>query len=96
MLFTYLFIAVSSAMSWALGLVALIIDFAFPSSVIDTYWSAVETIFSGVRILDVILPVSELLILAGIGIGLRLITTVAVNGWGLARMAKTFIFFWKK
>jgi len=75
--------------------IASFLTATMPSS-ITLYWSSVLVLFGGIRALDTILPISELIVLAIAGIALNLTLSLIVNGWGLGRLFLTLIFFWRK
>lgn len=94
-----IFVLLFQAVNLAVGAVANTIETAFslldPTSV-QTYWSSVDAIFSGIRALDLFIPVSELIVMASFGLFLNLILGIFVNGWGVGRMIFTLVFFWKR
>lgn len=89
------FTIISSIFSATITTIGNFFYLAMPGS-IDSYWSAVSSIFSGIKVLDSFLPISELIVFATAGLALNLTLTVLVNGWSVGRMFLTLIFFWRK
>lgn len=95
MIFYLFFGVINSILTTVLVAIAEFLNFAMPTS-IALYWSSVTLLFSGIRALDTILPISELIVLAIAGLVLNLALSLIVNGWGIGRLFLTLIFFWRK
>lgn len=95
MLFALLFAFINTVFNAVLGTLGTFLALVSPFQ-IGSYWYAVDSIFTGIRALDVFLPISELIVLAFVGIALNFSLAVIVHGWGIGRLLLSLILFWKR
>jgi len=95
MIWVFLISSVNLVFQSVIASIGTLFAIVFPVEV-DTYWNAVDSIFTGIRALDTFLPISELIVLSTVGVLLNLALGVLVNGWGLGRIVLSLILFWRK
>lgn len=94
MILEVLFGYINGLITLTISGVGILFNVLFPSA-FDNYWYSVSTMFSGIRALDSILPITELIIFATVGISLKFTLMMIVDGYGLGVMVFRLITFWR-